>query len=310
MVERDLEEEFGAFGGVEKVQLIRKTNCAFIYMDSVDSASKAKLQLHDKLLLNMAIRVDFAKERGPGSPAQSQGASGKGHNALDPNSTRSLIIEGIDGTAAEVAVAAIARFAGYTGSKIDSKASRVFIDFKTAKDATAAKKAVSGQGYKMSYSKGRPSKKMWVGSVPANVSEGQLEKRFSEYGAVADLSIKRESKCAFVTMKEVKAAVAASEGLHGGEWGLKVEFVELGDKSSKDKANDKPVLIKKTVIVAGTSPEKPPAAASTAAVAEALIPLPKPKSGGDASSTKKGAGEQPASLAIPRPKPASTKSDE
>ena len=150
--------------------------------------------------------------------------------------------------------------------------------------------------------------------MPANVSETQLEAAFTKFGAVADLSIKRESKCAFVTMRELQAAVAASQGLHGGEMGLKVEFIETGDKATREKANERPVVIKKTVV--SPAPAEKPAAAATATAtgspvgdAAPSIPLPKPKGAGETSlRSKEAAGDQPV-LAIPKPKPPSAKSD-
>jgi len=149
------------------------------------------------LLINMAIRVDFAKDRGPGSPNGQGHQGGRGGKSgvaeLDPNSTRSLLLEA-PGGAEQCGASILAKFGqlpGFTSSfpPPGSKAARAFVDFKTAKDATAAKSALSGSlaaGYSMAYSKGRPSKKMWVGSVPANFSEAQLAAAFRRFGEVSD----------------------------------------------------------------------------------------------------------------------------
>jgi len=129
-------------------------------------------------------------------------------------------------------------------------------------------------------------------------------------------------------MKDLKAAQAASDGLHGGELGLKVEFIPEsgGNKGSVGAGKDsKPVIIKKTVI-SPTTGEKTVLSTTMAGGGEAVsspasIPLPKPKGPGEAgasipgSSPTKAKAASPdkaaslASVEFPKPKPASGKSE-
>merc|ERR1712166_1045603 len=62
--EDDLKGMFSEMGGeVIKVKLLKEKKCAFITMDSKESAAEALHQLHDKTLVDRRLTINFAKEQ-------------------------------------------------------------------------------------------------------------------------------------------------------------------------------------------------------------------------------------------------------
>merc|ERR1712166_1378541 len=62
--EDDLKGMFSEMGGeVIKVKLLKEKKCAFITMDSKESAAEALHQLHDKTLIDRRLTINFAKEQ-------------------------------------------------------------------------------------------------------------------------------------------------------------------------------------------------------------------------------------------------------
>jgi len=284
--EIDLQEEFGAYGQVAKVHMVPKSNCAFVYMDNAESAGTALKALNNKCLIDMNLRITFAKKRV--DPKGASGGAAKG--PIDTKATRSLLLEQIATCTCLELQEACEAHAKVISCKIQTRSEPVkaFVEFKTARDAVTVKAALDGTAVfstpriKVTYSQGKVSRKLWVGSVTPNCSEQQLNEAFAKFGTVESFALKRESNCAFVYMKELKAAVSAAEALHGTAVGgaqcIKVEFCESSDKprasgkggsgGKAEKTVNKPTDKAKTILRSGRT---------TRASEAAVVPLPKPK---------------------------------
>lgn len=74
---------------------------------------------------------------------------------------------------------------------------------------------VEGATISTSYSKGKPSRNLWVGNLSESVTEAMLMQRFSEHGKVDSVDILADSHCAFVHMASEMDAKKAADVLHG-----------------------------------------------------------------------------------------------
>ena len=72
-----------------------------------------------------------------------------------------------------------------------------------------------------------PSQNLWVGNLPADVTETMLMETFAKFGEIDNITAYPQRNYAFVYFKHIEHAIAAKEGLQGVSLGvsnLKIEF--------------------------------------------------------------------------------------
>ena len=72
-----------------------------------------------------------------------------------------------------------------------------------------------------------PSRSLWIGNLPANISSTDLMQIFNVYGGIESLRLLPERECAFVNYNTVEEAVAARDDVRGAKIGgnsIKVGF--------------------------------------------------------------------------------------
>merc|ERR1712166_414474 len=306
--EDDLKGMFSEMGGeVIKVKLLKEKKCAFITMDSKESAAEALHQLHDKTLIDRRLTINFAKEqvesKGKFEKKQRDYADPRQPRTAQPAeavSTPHLLVEASgltkdnllallpSGSVIGLVPTSQASGKGGKGKGKGAKPSGSwFADFTSVRAAAQAKQilesnVVNGVAISASYTKGRPSKQLWVGNLSPSVSEAALTAAFAVHGTVQGVELLGNSHCAFVWMATAAAASKAADAMHGtflgsgpteykGQSGLpvKVNFADKGGSKGppshtkqKPKVDDANVAAAAAEAPAATEPAhtKPAAA--------------------------------------------------
>merc|ERR1712166_914413 len=274
--EDDLKGMFSEMGGeVIKVKLLKEKKCAFITMDSKESAAEALHQLHDKTLIDRRLTINFAKEqvesKGKLEKKQREYADPRQPRTAQPAeavSTPHLLVEASgltkdnllallpSGSVIGLVPTSQASGKGGKGKGKGAKPSGSwFADFTSVRAAAQAKQilesnVVNGVAISASYTKGRPSKQLWVGNLSPSVSEEALTAAFALHGTVQGVELLGNSHCAFVWMATAAAASKAADAMHGtflgsgpteykGQSGLpvKVNFADKGGSKGPPSHN-------------------------------------------------------------------------
>jgi RNA recognition motif-containing protein len=95
-----------------------------------------------------------------------------------------------------------------------------FVNFMSIKSAHRAKASLEGytldgKQIHINYSKGVPTKILWVGNVRSTVNERDLEKLFAPYGRIDRIDRKVSSNCAKIYFESVHEATAAFDAMQG-----------------------------------------------------------------------------------------------
>ncbi|KAI8085181.1 armadillo-type protein [Halteromyces radiatus] len=76
----------------------------------------------------------------------------------------------------------------------------------------------------------QPTRALWLGNIPANVTPSNLHQLFSPYGSIESVRVLTQKKCGFINFETVESATAAKEALTNDEIGGSV-FTNAGTKA-------------------------------------------------------------------------------